>query len=290
MNVAIVDVNIHIKNRQGLEKLLQYLKIPYTIQQHFNTFEPYTLIISPGKPLNASAYPSKQFIFGPHFEVLPKAFPIINRIDNCHKNSIYIQPSEWVQKLFQPNVSMPVVVFPFPVDTDYFKSDDRVNPIASNEIMLYFKARDPSTLTHLQSFFREKGYTIHIFDYQKRYTEQEYIRILKRVQFGVWCGCHESQGFAFQEALAMNVPLFVWNVKTLADQYNGNRPALSATTLAYWDDSCGNSFTDSTDLEGAFTFFLENLKNGQYQPRKFVENTLSVKACAERFVSILKKN
>ena len=40
---------------------------------------------------------------------------------------------------------------------------------------------------------------------------------LKQARFCIWIGRHESQGFAFQECLASNVPILVWDVQSMKD-------------------------------------------------------------------------
>ena len=50
--------------------------------------------------------------------------------------------------------------------------------------------------------------------------------------FGIFMSRPETQGFAAQELLSCNLPMFVWDQKVNA--YEDKK--LSGTTMSYWDD------------------------------------------------------
>lgn len=285
MKVLILGF-FHNKNTEGLYKILKFLRFDYKHLADCADFTGYDIIISPNKPLEAYKWPSKKFIFGPHFGIYPSVLPLINSIDNRASNCIYIQPSEWVSNLFTPFViNMPVKTCSFPVDSEKFKAM-RVNPINTNKVMIYFKNRNPQHLTIVKELLSKKGFEIILFDYTKRYNENDYINTLKNIEFVCWVGRHESQGFALQEALFMNVPLFVWNVKLLSDEWGGKRPDVRATTLSYWDNSCGSVFNDIENIELHFDLFYTNLNKGLYQPHNFIKSCVGVDACAQHFLKL----
>ena len=51
------------------------------------------------------------------------------------------------------------------------------------------------------------------------YKEEDYQHELNRSKFVIWLGCHESQGFALQSALAKNIPILCWSVKYLKQEW-----------------------------------------------------------------------
>ena len=91
MKLLIVG-NFHHKNMIGLELLLKSINFEYKYGS-IDEINQYDIIYSPNHPIDISKYPSKRFIFGPHFSVFPDN-RLLN-INNIHKNSIYIQPSKW---------------------------------------------------------------------------------------------------------------------------------------------------------------------------------------------------
>lgn len=125
------------------------------------------------------------------------------------------------------------------------------------------------------------------------YKEEEYIQTLKECNFGIWCGIHESQGFALQEALSMDKPLLVYDALSMfdgvddKDEYNlqdkMGRYKLSATCCPYWDNTlCGIICTNDND----FKIKLEEMKLSyrNYKPREFILKTLTPSICIQKMI------
>jgi len=280
MNVLIVSPDFHIKNKIGLINILNYLQWPY----HFgnmNDINNYDIIYSPASPIDTSKYPNKKFIFGPHFSVFPSNK--ITQIHNIHNNSIYIQPSEWVVDLWiQMSVLkyIPIKSFCFPVDTDKFNHVNKVR----DKVFIYFKRRHPKELQFIEEYFKKMNIEYVIFDYIKRYKEEDYISYLQESKYGLILDAHESQGFAIEEALACNVPLLVWNTKYMSQEHGCNYHNVPCTTIPYWSEQCGEVFYESEQFECKYNEFIDKLET--YEPRKYVMEHLSVSKCAERFTQL----
>jgi hypothetical protein len=90
MKVLVIG-QFHHKNSEGLIRIINHLGYNFTWGNE-NDIDNYDIIFSPLNPIDTSKYPSKKFIFGPHFSVFPNNK--LNIINNIHNNSIYIQPSE----------------------------------------------------------------------------------------------------------------------------------------------------------------------------------------------------
>jgi len=146
--------------------------------------------------------------------------------------------------------------------------------------MIYCKRRDSSLYAHATSVLSSKGITYSTVVYGS-YVDSDFKAKLMDTKFVVWIGCHESQGFAFQETLAMNVPILVWDVQTMCDEINNRCPAYSdptlyATTASYWSDECGIKFHNASDFDRKFDEMLRRYT--EFEPRKFVERELSLDA------------
>lgn len=302
MRILYLNSWIHPKNLKGLELLhhtIDKKDIPLQIsQENLNILldsidlSVYDLIYSPSVPIDVSKYPRHKFIFGPHLfnqsmDENPNIFQLIN-----HPNTIYIQPSEWAKLSLKKNTKHDLKIslkpFPFPVDIERF---DQILPINQRPLFfIYFKARSPEDYRSILQFLLHKNININhvpIFDYGKRYDETEYLNCLHHSKFGIWVDAHESQGFALQEALSCNVPLFVWNVTSLKQEFGGNHKDNDqyATTIPYWDERCGESFTDISEIETKFATFLSKLD--QYKPREYVLENLSPEICSKRLEKII---
>jgi len=279
MKILIIG-RFHPKNAGGLIKIAKYLN--YDIKYgSVNDIPNSDIIFIPDNVLDTTKFDkNKKFIFGPHLSVFPdKRLYLIN---NMNKNSIYIQPSEWAKQVWiHINNIIPLKVFYFPVNTEKFK------PITNNErkkVFIYFKRRKNEELNVITSFLNNKNIEYKIFDYIKRYDEEDYLKYLQNSKYGIILGAHESQGFAIEEALSCNVPLLVWNVNSMSQEEGINYPNISATSIPYWDNRCGEYFYKKEDFKSKYNEFISKLDT--YKPREFVLENLSVEKCAENFKKI----
>ena len=288
MKVLIYSDNFHSKNKNGLERILIHLNCKYTY--NINLINECDIIISPSFPLNTHNYPTKKFIFGPHFSLYPDNKLL--QINNIFKNSVYIQPSIWpiqfwehydyYNNLQKSNISIPFKPFPFPVDTNKFSPNSNN---VKTEVFIYFKRRNPTELTFIESFLKSKNINYKVFDYVKIYDENDYLSFLQKSKFGIILDAHESQGFAIQEALSCNVPLLVWNTKTMNQEYGSRYTNIPCTTIPYWDERCGEFFYNINELEETFNLFISKLEI--YKPREYILENLSVEKCSERFLELI---
>ena len=283
MKVLIIKSYIHHKNKQGLEEILKFLNIHY-IYGLIKDIKNFDIIYSPTYPIDTSKYYNKKFIFGPHFSIFPDNK--LTQINNTCNNSIYILPSKWCDVLWtnlNVNKIIPIKIFSFPVNTDKFSPTET----KKEKVFIYFKRRDPNELKYIENFLKNKNIQYTIFNYVKGYDEKEYIKTLQSAKYGIWLGAHESQGFALQEALSCNVPLLVWNVKNMNQEYGFNYPSIPATTIPYWDNRCGEFFYEQKDFLKTYDKFILNLNS--YKPRKYILENLSVKKCSENFIKLINK-
>jgi len=273
--------NFHHKNKFGLELILNKLNIEFSYKNNLSDINNFDIIYSPSLPIDTSKFPTKKFIFGPHFSVFPDNK--LNKINNIHKNSIYIQPSVWAKNAWI-NVEniIPLLPIPFPVDTVKFKPN---NLIKKEKVFIYFKRRSPNELNFLINFLKNNNINFVIFDYVRRYSEDSYLKYLKESKYGIILDAHESQGFAIEEALSCNVPLLVWNTKFMSQEYNSRYPNIPCSTIPYWDERCGEYFYNQNDFEKTFNLFINKLET--YQPRNFIIENLSLDACLKKWNPLL---
>jgi hypothetical protein len=286
MKVLFIQNGMHIKNLNALRKYdIFIISINHTNLDTINLHH-FDIIYSPSLPIDVSKYPNSKFIFGPHFSV----FPNKNQIDliSGNKNVIYIQPSEWAKNAWVNNLicnELRFEILPFGVDTDNFNQIKSITE--RNKVFIYFKRRQPDELNFVIQFLNSRGITAKLFDYVNRYHEHEYIDYLHDSKFGIWLDAHESQGFALEEALSCNVPLLVWDVVSMNQEYRSNYENIPATTIPYWDERCGESFTNINDFELTFNKFINNLSN--YKPREYILENLSIEVCNKRFIEVANK-
>ena len=280
-NILVLNHNYHHKNKKGFEMICDHLNynLIYGSEKDIPNAD---VIYCPIRPFNASKYPNKRFVFGPHLSIFPdnKLHGIQNK-----DNSVYIQPSPWARDIWIEKGAdkyLPIVSFPYPVDIDKFKPKNE--DLKRNNVLVMFKYRKNTETTFIEDQLKTKNESYRIFKYGS-YNEEDYVKYLQTCKYGIWIGTHESQGFGLQEALSCDVPLLVWSVTNMNQQENWRgAPDIKATTLAYWDKTCGEYFYKEEDFEKTYLLFLQNLN--KYNPREFILNTVSVKQCAENFKKV----
>jgi len=172
------------------------------------------------------------------------------------------------------------------VDTDLFRpSEGAEGGVLKENVVVYFKRRKPGELQYIENVLRFYRIPYKVFVYGS-YSEAEYMDYLKGAKYGIWLDAHESQGFALEEALSMNVPLLVWNVRVMSQEYGSSYPDVPATTIPYWDESCGEVVYDWWDFTDVYSRFLSKLDS--YRPRDFVIKELSIEVCEKRFLDFIR--
>ena len=284
MRVIFIKSHIHHKN---LNFILNCKKINFFIVNSVDDFykmdiSSFDAVMSPCDPINVSLYPNMKFIFGPQFSIFPD-----NKLTTIKgPNSVYNLLSDWVINIWSqyPICSnLRLIPLPFGVDTDKFVN---IKPISErNEVIVYFKHRNPFDLNIIENFLKNKKIPYHLFSYDQRYDEGNYLTCLQNAKYAIWVDAHESQGFAIQEALSCDVPLLVWNVTSMNQEHGSSYSNLAATTTSYWDAKCGERFYQIGELDTIYRQFIDNIEN--YRPREFIVENLSVEACENKLIETI---
>ena len=286
MKILYLQNGMHHKNQHALT---QYKNIQlHTINRPEDLdsidLTQFDCVYSPATPINASKYPATKFIFGPHFSI----FPVENQIQMVKsKNAVYNLLSDWVVNIWKQYSccnGLNIVTVPFGVDTARFNEGSQSEQ-NKTEIIIYYKDRNPSELEFLIGELNKLSIKFSIFSYKHRYDENTYIDYLKRAKYCIWIGRHESQGFALQEALSCNVPLLVWNITSMNQEYGQNYKDIPATTIPHWDERCGEFFYKSEEFVKTFETFLSKLDT--YKPREFILENLSEEVCEIKLLNTI---
>jgi hypothetical protein len=285
MKILFINTFIHRKNHHALKnyKNIEIYEINHVENIYSFDLSFFDCVFSPSQPIDVSRFPNTIFIFGPHFSVFPDS-----RFDTIKgANSIYNVLSEWNLKVHQ---SFPIcdeiniVKIPFGVDTYRFCE---IQPLEKREtVFVYFKQRNPLELDFLKKYLDSKNIKYNLFSYEGRYKEEDYIRCLQNAKYGIWLGRHESQGFALEEALSCNVPLLVWDVRSMNQEIGQNYHDIPSTSIPYWDERCGKFFYNVSELDETFKSFLSTMET--YKPREYILENLSFEICEKKWINEIK--
>jgi hypothetical protein len=282
------------------------------------------------EPFAPLKYPLSRMlhIYGPEFDIFP-TFPMgglkVRRYIEGH--IFYTALADWNVRVHAGMGGMvwPVIAFPFPVDIEKFNKNNTVgvcrkiganfstpynystplqspNPVRfdSNVGFLMIKRRSLRMADEIISFLTSIGAEFRIFTYGQ-YTEIDYLCHLEQSKWGVWLGKHESQGFAIEEALAMEVPLLVLDVMSMFDEgpwttahdrrpctfcHLGPNAMLNATSVPYWSNASGEVVYSVESLKTYWGLFQHKVKLRLYDTRKVVLDFVSPSACAKRLMKL----
>ena len=282
INILYLNSWNHPKNHNAL---MHYSNIKFTYANTLNNIRlnNYDAVYLPCTPtFNTNIYKAK-FIVGPHVDVIPNE-KNVQLMSN--PNTILIQPSEWAANHYKHNNlcnNLKIKVLPFGVETEKFTEIKPINE--RQKVFIYYKTREPKEIGFIKNFLNNKNIEYRIFNYDTKYNENDYLNYLHDSIYGIWIGRHESQGFALEEALSCNVPLFVWDVKSMNQEYNSTYSDIPATTIPYWDERCGEYFYNIDEIEDKFNSFLNKLNT--YKPREYVLENLSMEICEKKFIELM---
>lgn len=296
MKILYLQNGMHHKNQHAIThyKMIHLYVINVPEDLDYIDLTEFDCVYSPATPIDVSKYPKTKFIFGPHFSI----FPVEQQTQMVKsKNAVYNLLSDWVVNIWKQYSycdGLNMVTVPFGVDTAKFNEGTVEPHIYSRgtlrsqnktEILIYYKNRHPSEFEFLIEKLNELSIKRSIFSYNHRYDENTYIDYLKNAKYCIWIGTHESQGFALQEALSCNVPLLVWNITSMNQEYGQSYEDIPATTIPYWDKRCGEVFYKSEEFVKTFETFLSKLDT--YKPREFILENLSEEVCEIKLINTI---
>ena len=161
----------------------------------------------------------------------------------------------------------------------------------SVDVLIYDKIRwdrsilVPELLDQLTDLLRRRNLTFEIIRYGQ-YDYAMFRTMLAKSRAMVFLCEHETQGMAYQEAMASNLPVLAWDPGTWRDPLVAARQlgVVPTTSVPYFSSSCGLTFRTGDELPERLDEFWSEL--GTYTPRRFVEKELSLEASASRYLEI----
>ncbi len=238
-----------------------------------------SIILQNHKILNSSIIHNA--IIGPNICVIPPD----NNIVMGQQYKKMIVPSEWVKQKYMRWLSEDkLTVWPVGVDTDTFS--DKSKQEKTNDCLIYFKRRSNQELETIKNFLSSVGQTFEVIKYdpyKQTYTEEHFLNVISRSRYGIVIDNCESQGLAIEEMLSCNLPLLVWDITHWNDR--GEDFKVSGTSIPYWDDRCGFSFTNDNELIPSYEKFISNLNT--YSPRDFIVEELNIEKQTNEIIKML---
>ncbi|EKD23705.1 MAG: hypothetical protein ACD_81C00190G0006 [uncultured bacterium] len=272
----------------NLIKGLDLLGYPYVINKRLDSCKRLWIHDDVSALKKLKTLPSDiNVVVGPNIFILPRHIP-----ENISLSRVvYLHPSRWIKNFWMHfgYTAGPIEVWPAGIDTNEFKQSDEEKDI----VLVYFKQRFPEELKQLEDILREKHIAFEKVVYGE-YQEAHYKKYLSQARYVVWLGRHESQGIALEEALACNVPMLVWDVKSLGhwtpigkemSLFTQEENDFTDTTSAeYFDDTCGIKIKKADELDSAIERMEKEWQT--FKPRNYILNTLGLEKQAKELIEV----
>lgn len=191
-----------------------------------------------------------------------------------------IVASQWVKDIYVKWLpENKVIVWNVGINYDVW-NENKLN--IEHDFLVYYKRRDRADLDKVISFLKSKNLTYTIIEYGK-YSETDLLNAVSKCKYGLLINNTETQGIAVQEMMSCNLPLLVWDVKEWTDRGEDNKSA--ATSVPYFDNTCGEIFYNIEDIEVTYNKFTSTT----YKPREYILKNCSYITQAQKLVDILNK-
>lgn len=269
---------------------LDRLRIPYRKNDLLHARRhPDELCCILGKRHVLDTFPlSNPLMVGPSCHDHPIDAPDLTRRPSVRR---ILVPGEWMRRMCEPFWGTHVHSWPVGIDTDHWapppSSPKTVDFILYNKIRWDHAEREASLLAPIRATLQERGLTFTEIKYG-HYQPDQFRSLLASARAMVFVCEHETQGIAYQEALASGVPLLAWDHggEWLDPTYHPHRVRFGpVSSVPYWDSACGEKFTDAAAFPGALDRFWNTLPSGAYRPRDYIIAHLGLESAARAFLA-----
>jgi len=279
---------------QNLKKGLDRAGIPYRDNdyQHIRR-HPEELMCVVGKPrlLNEFDWPNP-ILFGASLFAHPIESPDFwSRHTNVQKMLV---PGPWMRDMFvQHYPEEKIEVWPVGIDTKRWRPRRSLKE-KPERILLYDKVRwerdryEKVIINPVRKELRERGIEVEVLRYGD-YFPEDLQNALKRCRAAVFLCEHETQGIAYQQMLASGVPIFAWDRGGYwqdPDYFPDKVRWRPVSSVPYWDERCGMKFRNSGEFESGFCAFWRCLHAGDFDPRGYILENLTLEDCARKYYEI----
>lgn len=203
-------------------------------------------------------------------------------------------PGHWVKEMWKPYWDEPISAWPVGIDTEVWRPGDPDGKTV--DVLLYDKVRwehdcyEHRLIEPIRQMLHAAGRSFREIRYGF-YREEQFRSVLAQCRTMIFLCEHESQGIAYQQALACGVPILAWDRGGYWQDpaYFPDRVKFGpVSSVPYWDARCGAKFTASQDFAEAWSGFWEEFQSGRYDPRAYIAENLTLEKCAAAYVATAK--
>ena len=224
-------------------------------------------------------------VLGPGLYDHPGAAPHL--LDDPRFRS-YLVPSGWMRDLFVPYYGGERVRLWFG-GVDVAEWPDGRDHAKDIDLLVYEKflwsddGYGDVLIEPVRAELARRGLRVHVLR-RGTYDGAGYRALLARSRAMLFLCEHETQGLAYQEALASNVPVLAWDNGLWLDpaRVRYTTEPVSASSVPHFGAACGERFRNADEFPAVLDRFLGRLTT--YEPRRFVGERLSLERSAALYL------
>ena len=199
-------------------------------------------------------------------------------------------PGAWMKEMWLPHWDEPVAVWPVGIDTDRWQPRAAAEKLT--DVLLYDKVRwdheryEISLIEPVRRRLWQTGRSFREIRYGS-YRETDYQAALAECRTMIFLCEHETQGIAYQQALAAGVPILAWDRGGYWQDpaYFPNKVKFQpVTSVPYWDERCGRTFAAIEEFDDAWDRFWDEARSGRFGPRSYILENLTLEQCARQYM------
>lgn len=201
-------------------------------------------------------------------------------------------PGPWMAAMCEPYWGSRVQAWPVGIDTALWhpspRADKQVDVLLYNKVLWNKPGQDRQLVEPIRQQLARAGLSFTELRYGF-YREAEFLEALKRCRAMVFLCDHETQGIAYQQGLAADVPILAWDQggPWRDPSYYPHRVVFGpVSSVPYWDARCGLRFADTGDFASKLPEFMRAVDEQRYQPRQYILEHLTLAKCAREYVRI----
>lgn len=273
---------------KGLEKL----NIPYRFNNYkYANAHPNELIGVIGKPhLIFEKKFKNPILFGAGVFSHPIDCPdLFKKYPNVKK---ILVPGNWMADMFHLTYGNQVEAWPVGIDTEKWKPAKSGSE--NYDFLIYDKIRwehdnFENTLIKPIANTLEKHDLSYLTIQYGHYDHNELAIKLSLCKAVIFLCEHETQGLAYQQILSTNRPILAFDRGGYWSDpfYFPNKVKFSpVSSVPYWDARCGIKFRSIEEFESRLEEFKIALHKGEFEPRIFIIENLTLEICAQKYYNI----
>jgi hypothetical protein len=195
-------------------------------------------------------------------------------------------PGEWARRMFQPYYGDRVRAWPAGIDTDYWSPD--LTCKRDIDVLIYEKLlwnRDQACadlLEPLVTGLHRRGLNTAILHYGS-YDRAQLRSLARRCRRMIFLSRHETQGLAYQQVLACDVPVIAYDPGGCwpdPSYYPDRVKFAPVSSVPYWDSRCGERCRSLEEIEFAVD---STLRVERYAPRSYILENLTIEHSAREY-------